>query len=454
MTQLVSPNVQLSATANEFVPGSGPILSEQVVSDEVDVAATLNSSQKRMLRHSYYDPAAGIECPYYVGRLKSYSNSNGFGFLSCPAMDENFGGSDIFIHKNHMPHPWRIGQPCEFAITLNQRSQPQAVNVLWLPMSRQQGQSPQQPAVSSSGGYNGIAVSAAAQAASAPPPASGSGAGSKHTRTNQPRRLGSVKSYSPQSGYGFIECTETREAYERDVYLDGSQIPKHVTEIQGRLVEFDVQLNPRGQPQARNVRFDPVPLNVPEGKQPRSEATIKRLKDLLALLHKEDYNSATITAINHSGGDNKKGDNGNKEELDVDYTSYVLERATEGGTRSAHVMEQLKEFTRMLLLLMFAKMLKKRMAYDHRTGLIIHWLENVVKAIVDPCVGETKDHFGDVAHRGYQDIENYRQHLRALLTPEADQSLGIILSVLKEKLDLHKSGCATDSSLPTDAAAS
>lgn len=42
-------------------------------------------------------------------------------------------GVDVFVHKNNVPTPWNLGQPVEFAVQVNQRSQPQAYDCNWLP---------------------------------------------------------------------------------------------------------------------------------------------------------------------------------------------------------------------------------------------------------------------------------------------------------------------------------
>jgi len=63
--------------------------------------------------------------------------------------------------------------------------------------------------------------------------------------------LGSVRSYSSETGFGFIACEATFARYKRDVFLHAKQ----ATGIRvGDHVTFVVELNGRGQPQARQVR--------------------------------------------------------------------------------------------------------------------------------------------------------------------------------------------------------
>eukprot|EP00929_Paragymnodinium_shiwhaense_P108639 TRINITY_DN7495_c0_g1_i1.p1 TRINITY_DN7495_c0_g1~~TRINITY_DN7495_c0_g1_i1.p1 ORF type:complete len:685 (-),score=154.04 TRINITY_DN7495_c0_g1_i1:296-2350(-) len=61
---------------------------------------------------------------------------------------------------------------------------------------------------------------------------------------------GKIRSFSQQKGYGFIECPDTYQMFERDVFI-------HKNQMGGLAVDqdviFDVHLNKSGHPQARNV---------------------------------------------------------------------------------------------------------------------------------------------------------------------------------------------------------
>eukprot|EP00929_Paragymnodinium_shiwhaense_P074630 TRINITY_DN38204_c0_g1_i4.p1 TRINITY_DN38204_c0_g1~~TRINITY_DN38204_c0_g1_i4.p1 ORF type:complete len:508 (-),score=127.04 TRINITY_DN38204_c0_g1_i4:457-1980(-) len=179
----------LSKAAAEFVPGFFYALGESdqpAPKVEYDVVAALPVAHRKLLRVFYTDPMTGEAIPYYVGRLKSFSNSTGFGFLACHQAFEMFG-TDVFIHKNHMVMPWQSGRACEFAVQVNNRGQPQAVDVRWLPaMMRKQPvpfTSPAAmpaplPAARQKGGYatSGGGGGGGAGGLSAPPPPPASGA--------------------------------------------------------------------------------------------------------------------------------------------------------------------------------------------------------------------------------------------------------------------------------------
>ena len=65
------------------------------------------------------------------------------------------------------------------------------------------------------------------------------------------RHLGVVKSFNNTSGFGFIECKTSNDKYSRDVFLHKAQ----AGEIEvGTVVEFAIDINDRGMPQARDVK--------------------------------------------------------------------------------------------------------------------------------------------------------------------------------------------------------
>ncbi|CAE7837787.1 cspE, partial [Symbiodinium necroappetens] len=66
-----------------------------------------------------------------------------------------------------------------------------------------------------------------------------------HTHTK-----GKVKSYNQQKGFGFIECDAVKQQYKRDVFLHKQQAEGLQA---GDCVNFEVELNQQGNPQARNV---------------------------------------------------------------------------------------------------------------------------------------------------------------------------------------------------------
>eukprot|EP00928_Gymnodinium_smaydae_P052853 TRINITY_DN36999_c0_g1_i1.p1 TRINITY_DN36999_c0_g1~~TRINITY_DN36999_c0_g1_i1.p1 ORF type:complete len:453 (+),score=103.85 TRINITY_DN36999_c0_g1_i1:98-1456(+) len=70
-----------------------------------------------------------------------------------------------------------------------------------------------------------------------------------------PYYVGRLKSFSSQSGFGFLQCAQSLKQYGCDVFIHKHFVPKpwHT----GQAVEFAVTINARGQPQACDVLWLP-----------------------------------------------------------------------------------------------------------------------------------------------------------------------------------------------------
>ena len=71
---------------------------------------------------------------------------------------------------------------------------------------------------------------------------------------------GFVREYNSRSGFGFIICAETWMIYKHDVFLHRYQARRISA---GDQVIVSIDLNSRGQPQARNVRWASDEINLP-----------------------------------------------------------------------------------------------------------------------------------------------------------------------------------------------
>eukprot|EP01065_Artemidia_motanka_P045224 TRINITY_DN65_c0_g1_i3.p1 TRINITY_DN65_c0_g1~~TRINITY_DN65_c0_g1_i3.p1 ORF type:complete len:429 (+),score=129.85 TRINITY_DN65_c0_g1_i3:105-1289(+) len=156
----------------------------------------------------------------FYGVVKSLSWATGYGFIQCDETAARYQGRDVFFYKNELrqttgqQRPLAAGSRVSFLCVLNEKSQPQARDVLIL---------------------------------------EGGATDSAQPSTTETAFQGFVKSLRAKEGYGFIECRESHEKYQRDVFLHRRQA--HGLTV-GAAVAFNVQLNPRGMPQARDV----VPL--------------------------------------------------------------------------------------------------------------------------------------------------------------------------------------------------
>ncbi|CAE8713557.1 unnamed protein product, partial [Polarella glacialis] len=240
---------------------------------------------------------------YYVGSLKSYNNRTGYGFLFTFCRAQSF---DVF-KMWPVPFASLTGMALVQDFVLRQQIgvidtyETQVLIIVVVshslaaarPQAAPAALAPAAGSTEASGGY------ATAQPPVAPDSASGAArtpdSPSKELtieeqELNEPRRLGTLKSFSPSQGYGFISCDEIQQAYQRDVYLDKSQLPTATSWRFGQCLEFAVSFNARGHPQARRVNWEPVPLTavsdpssstIPSWQRNYSMQTVEKLKRLL-----------------------------------------------------------------------------------------------------------------------------------------------------------------------------
>jgi len=399
---------------------------------------------------------------------------NGYGFVECDESRHDFG-ADVFIHKSLVPLPFRIGQPCEFAVFINDRRQPQAIDVKWLPCLPPSTSTtltsvppgiPPAGLVAASSSSAGVASSSTVATASmkarpvspsivganASVPAKTKGVDDEAGRDQRDvPKLGTLKSYSLAQGYGFIVCDEIRQEHNRDVYLDKSQVGSMVSWCIGMTLEFIVVYNSSGLPQASAINWDPVPhfllptadSHAKKGtaRRDHSSTTIASLKDLMTAIANNQRSSAVIKAIELQGtgpsptpgapgnGDTNNNANGATEQ-DVDYVAFTLDRL--GPERDA--AGALKDLVKMLLLLMISKLFKRWMLRERRDKYVT-WFEVLVDTI-NPRSEGVPQHFTDVV----QQIEGHIHALSDHNMTEARDDLRIpallgIVGVLKRKAE-------------------
>mmetsp|Transcript_93159 Transcript_93159/g.268083 ORF Transcript_93159/g.268083 Transcript_93159/m.268083 type:complete len:510 (-) Transcript_93159:225-1754(-) len=380
---------KLSALAPEFVPAG---VSGEVEAESDDVYSILPEYHRGLLR-GWFEAPNGQWVQYYVGRLKSYNTRSGYGFLQCPQAKAVWG-SDVFIHKNLVEARWSLGQPVEFAVQASSRGQPQAYDVMWLP-NLPVLRRPEKPSMVSGAIAGGVptavlaastGVASLAGAAAVNTTFAGAAVGALgKSRVEAPpkprhqRYLGFLKSVHPAQGFGFIDCEELYQEHKRDVYFDKSQLPQAGYRL-GMSLEFTCCLNSRGQPQARTIDWDPIPLVLGKGATPDelhtgtqrrfAPATHDRLKSLLKMIQSDSYSEAVIAALNYSDGKLPAVDG------DVDYATFVLDRL--GPAKPA--VTKIRAFMQLCLLLKIGRMLTHPHT-PHRCGMLVGWFELLAEDI-------------------------------------------------------------------------
>lgn len=338
----------------------------------------LSAQQRAQLRSRFVDAETGATVPYHVGRLKSFSQKNGYGFLECPEVYRKWG-SDAFIYKRLLPQPWSLNQLVEFAVVLNKRGQPQAADVRWLPRpGDEEGEAvtiegtgnPEKPGLDSGGVSTELVVRQVERELENRDQRHGAGS---------LRHLGVLKSFSPAQGYGFIASEQLFAAHGRDIYFDRSQLPTARWAL-GQTVEFTVTLNAHGQPQARRVDWDPVPMLIPQRaalpmRDNNNKRVILELSKLLQSLALGQAADAMQAAVDLQGQQEQ-------ESPGVEFVTFVLDRLPhpELAARETSGALQLR------LLLLVARILRRP-----QRQRLVPWFDALARSL-NPLAVEEKFH--------------------------------------------------------------
>jgi len=186
-----------------------------------------SSWQGEGLQAGQWQPGFWQHDGLFSGFVKSYNKEQGYGFIHCDATWQLYH-TDIFLHQNEA-HGLEVGSQVSFRVHFNGRGQPQANSV---------------------SAIGGVAKRAKTEADSRSTPEP------LHSLPLFPDGpfTGMVKSYNATTGYGFIECSATKDLFSQDVFLHKSQVTGGVDV--GSMVSFRVRLNKHSQPQADNVELD------------------------------------------------------------------------------------------------------------------------------------------------------------------------------------------------------
>lgn len=167
-------------------------------------------------------PRGGEPGPGYTGTIKQFSAEKGFGFIDCPELHEYYG-RDTWLHHAQV-FDFKPGETVEFTMSLNKDGNPQAVNLSY----------PKEPVQQFEQMFNQMAQWM------------GFGAGGQQGE----RYTGTIKSFSVEKGFGFIECKDLHKMYGRDTWVHHAQILSYAP---GDIVEFTMSLNKDGNPQAGDL---------------------------------------------------------------------------------------------------------------------------------------------------------------------------------------------------------
>jgi len=163
------------------------------------------------------DDGVAEDTPDMVGYIKSFEESQGYGFIRSPQATQNYnmGSRDVFLHRKQLKN-FKAGDTVRFKVKLNRDGHPQAFRL------RETDE---------------VVVE---QTPVAEEP--------KSSKTET--WIGEIKSFNPINGFGFIRNTMLQEKYGRDVFLPESQFEGLKI---GDSVSFVLQVKD-GKPQAFEVK--------------------------------------------------------------------------------------------------------------------------------------------------------------------------------------------------------
>jgi cold shock CspA family protein len=482
---------RLQPQAPEFVPSWLAGSFDQVDLD--DPLAMLSPSCHQYLRGDYWD-ASGEWLHFYVGRLKNFNQAHGYGFIECKQSFADYN-RDVFIHKSMMLDFWHLGAFVEFRVMFNDKQQPQAMDVQWLPAPEPGAlAAPSTPTgnIPACGllpmartPLNAIAQATLTKLASAdpvtdqafgpaqrnpvpprppgvllsrpqqlvaasggrgPPVATGGsprGADAESVKAQakpQQRFLGKPKSYSSGQGYGFLLCAELWEVHKRDVYFHKSVLPPGgwIQTMTDCTVEFSVVFNDKNEPQAHNVNWDPIPRMRPSKRSHNGRPAVaegqppsKRTLQLLDTILKALQAQDLEKAMVHAVDAMEHSD-----QKDVDFIVFVIDRL-----KAPSVAKGFKDFVKMLMLIVLSQALKRLLLAhqesqpeDPRQAALPQKLLPwlEVAAQIEPRNDKkTLEHFPKVVGRVAEDLKAAKSF--AVSIPELQETCSDVMKALEAK---------------------
>jgi len=259
-----------------------------------------------------YPPSKSLNERRSKGVVKSFNAEKGFGFVECEELNAVFG-SDVFVHAKQI-NEFTPGTTVSFAVVLNKDNRPQAYDIQHDPPKGMgkggcnpgsgggteyfkgcnPGKGAGGPGPSGGGGdpnhgwggedspgFNASAMLAMMSSVWGGKIGGGKGkddggkgkgcggtqyakgfggkdgpygkSGPLVVRDDQilGKFMGSIKSFNPKSGYGFIECPDLKaQGHQKDVFLNHQQLGEFEV---GASIQFTAFLNNKGCPQAKDL---------------------------------------------------------------------------------------------------------------------------------------------------------------------------------------------------------
>lgn len=205
----------------------------------------------------------------YTGTIKSFVQKTNFGFVTSPAIQQQFG-TDVWIHRAQLS-VFKVGDLVNFAVLLNKEGKPQAFDLCNPDEFKEQESTPIMPLAAAEAALLGMASGQIITGLPSPAGTTSSIGAAPATDGQQPaagpyvdvsqidtgaltsrRYKGSMKSFDQAKGYGFITCPELYQLFQKDVYVHFRQCEGFTA---GCEVTFSITMGKSGMgPQALNLQ--------------------------------------------------------------------------------------------------------------------------------------------------------------------------------------------------------
>lgn len=226
-----------SVSANASMPAETGNAASATIDDKGTSEDEKNGAELLSIAGELISKEEFLKEERFMGTLKAYNAAQGFGFIeSVPIMKKY--GCDVFLNQA-VEGGIIIGSTVSFCIQLSKSGKPQARRVFMV------------------------------------------AEGNQYT-ANMPGLAGSVyrgcvKSFNGLHGFGFVTCPELMYTFGgRDVYISKMQVPNGHIAV-GQEVEFCLQIDRHGQPQAHDVILLSATKRSSEGRMRGSGHTGWRL---------------------------------------------------------------------------------------------------------------------------------------------------------------------------------
>eukprot|EP00418_Pyrodinium_bahamense_P083302 CAMPEP_0179064392 /NCGR_PEP_ID=MMETSP0796-20121207/27926_1 /TAXON_ID=73915 /ORGANISM="Pyrodinium bahamense, Strain pbaha01" /LENGTH=274 /DNA_ID=CAMNT_0020761341 /DNA_START=72 /DNA_END=896 /DNA_ORIENTATION=+ len=212
-----------------------------------------------------YPPSRALTERRSQGVIKSFNMSNGFGFIDCPELHAVFG-NDVFLHNKQLGE-FGPGAMVSFAVCLSKDNKPQAYDLQHMSGKGMMALGPPYEVLMMKGKWGFKGKPDDGKGKRSWQGKSGKSGDMEARKVQTPpgtapweelgQFSGTVKSFNPKSGYGFITCVELQDmGFTNDVFLHHQQMGDCNV---GMEVTFTCYLNSKGQPQAKEVAPEDSP---------------------------------------------------------------------------------------------------------------------------------------------------------------------------------------------------